>query len=46
MSNWVLVAGCWRCGAESRVLGVGGMGLNVGAVAGVRRLVWEGGSVE
>ena len=36
MSNWVLGAGCGRCGAETKVLGVGGMGLNLGAVVGVR----------
>ena len=37
--GWVLVAGCWRCGAESRVLGVGGMVLSLGAVVWVRRWV-------
>ena len=36
MSNWVLSAGCGRFGAESRVLGVGTMGLNLGALVGVR----------
>ena len=46
MCNWVLGAGCGRCGAESRVLGVGAMGLNLGGVVGVRSSVWEGWSME
>ena len=42
----MLGAGCGRCGAEFRVLGVGGMGLNLVAVEEVRSWVLEGWSME
>ena len=46
VSNWVLGAGCGRYGAESRVLGVGTMVLNLGVVVGVKSWVWVGWSME